>query len=132
MSQDEDKFEKMVEEVLKVTLFTGAETGASCLEKLTNNQLDALISHKWPNPKEVCAAVNPIQSLIQDMQDEKSKKLANNKNEKHNEGFKNSRDARISKVLAIGKKLRTEGENHVHSPLFLSHDARKSLAVHVV
>ena len=109
---DEEEFEKMVEQILKVTLFTGAETGVELLENLSNNQLDALISHKWPSPKEVRAAVNPMQAVIQNIKEQKTEKHINKK-DKHAEGCENSRDARVSKVLAIGKKLRTNGENHL-------------------
>ena len=106
----------MAERVIEVSsMFTGAETGASCLENLTTKQLDALINHKWPDPKNEPPETDPLKATIKNIKGLNEEKKPNlQKKEKlrtaNDEGLESSRQARRTKLIAIGRKLRTQGK----------------------
>ena len=122
----EDEFYNMAASIIKTnSMFTGAEIGRSLLKKLTTEQLDTLINHKWPDSKTLEEnSANSLESIIRNIKfgnkfeaqsQEKQKLATNNENlvsMDHN-GGKNSKEFRVKKVISIGKKMRNEGMNFV-------------------
>ena len=117
----------MAIQVVKVAgIFTGAETGRSCVDTLTTQQLDALIEHQWP-VKQVDDGADPLALVIENIKkqpngsafDKTQVKVTKTKNIDYS-SLVNSRMARLKSVLAIGKKLRKDG-------IYFSEYATKSL-----
>jgi hypothetical protein len=115
---DEQEFEEMATRVIETNcMFTGAEAGRSFHRQLTMKQLDALINHKWPDAKMIEKdAEDPLTAVIQNIKAEKeskgkegSKKNLLQKSQIDDDGLEGSKNARLTKMISIGMKLRSEG-----------------------
>ncbi len=118
---DEGEFEEMAKHVVETnSMFTGAEAGKSFHRRLTTKQLDALIKHfheltkKNSTEKTEQMVMDPLEAVIKnikmEVEEEKKTKLGAKKNSKFiDHGLENSGNARLNKLLKMGRKLRTEG-----------------------